>query len=97
MKQYKTLKDLPGIPFGTIGFQNGDMIVFLDRKFPLSTHQLPIKYINEYPDFFQEVEEEKEKRFTLSDMNSAYNAGYNRLITFGSFISKNFPHTKIDQ
>lgn len=95
MKQYKTIKELPGIPIGTIGCQYGDMIVFADSKFPLSTHQLRIKHIKEYSDFFEEVKEE-EKLFTVSDMRRFYEVHkYNPNMNFQALML-NALHIEID-
>lgn len=96
MRQFKTLQRLPGIPVGTIGFQRRDMIVFVDKEFPLITQEYSIKYIEEYPDFFKEVKEEP-KLFTLSDLRKLYYCYFSTNDEqFIGAIRNLFPHIKID-
>lgn len=110
MKQYKLLKDLPGIPAGSIGYQKvGDTVVFVDTKYPLTSNQFPINYIKEYPDFYEEVKEE-EKLFGLKDMENAYLRAYEEcsgfygkglmadwIFCYRRFMKRNYPHINIDQ
>lgn len=92
MKTYKLLKDLPGIPAGTIGepCDNGNIF----RKGCSGPHYLYYTMEN-YPDFFEEVKEE-EKLFTLSDMRRFHEVHkYNPNMNFQALML-NALHIEID-
>lgn len=95
MKQYKTLKDLPGIPAGEMGKPNESGNKFRSKYFePFYTYG----FMGQYPDFFEEVKEE-EKLFTLSDMRKLYTfyACNPSDMLFKKIIGELFPTIKIDQ
>lgn len=56
MKQYKTLKDLPGIPAGSIGHESNGKIVFTHEDAIITTLSAELAMMHK--DFFEEVKEE---------------------------------------
>lgn len=93
MKQYKTLKDLPGIPAGEMGQPNRLGNGFVNHHFD---NFYTYSFMEKHPDFFEEVKEE-EKLFTLSDMRNLYIAHTNNPhFTFQGLMLQLFPNIKID-
>lgn len=96
MKQYKLLKDIPGVKAGTLSLDNGNGY----HKFKgYDSNGLPHDYVyaegfmDRFPDFFEEVVE-LEKVFTMQDLYMSFN---NQIrYTFVDFVKANFPQ-HIDQ
>lgn len=95
MKQYKLLKDLPGINTGTIGVKHegSNGFVFEDNDGVVSYEE---GFMKLYPDFFEEVKE-LEKLFTIEDMNISWHRAWNNDVSeFNRFVSNEYPQ-HIDQ
>lgn len=103
MKQYKLLKDLPGIKAGEIGVYKNEYYHFKRKRKGFIEEQVVYneQYIKQYPDFFEEVIE-LQKRFTIQDIYMAVEFGCNACLThdYGDetdkFIRNHFPQ-HIDQ
>lgn len=96
MKQYKTLKDLPGIKVGTLGTVDGRNVNFkpTERNDFYAQTVFAEDFVKKYPDFFEEVIE-LEKLFTIEDMDDAYHAPTIHG-SFKDYIEYSFPQ-HIDQ
>lgn len=71
MKQYKTLKDIPGVKAGTIGIRKGESSTYFFANTDKDGTENVILFdeydIKRFPDFFEEVKE-LEKLFDIQDM-----------------------------
>lgn len=78
MKQYKLLKDIPGVKAGTLSLDNGNgyhEFKGYDSKGLPHDYVYAEVFMDRYPDFFEEVIE-LEKVFTIEDIQKAIRAGY---------------------
>ena len=90
MKQYKVIKDIPGIKAGEILKENMDTGYFSTGE---NSRIYEKEYLKRYPDFFEEVKE-LDKLFTIEDMEKAYI--HKRHYPFIEFVQRCYPQY-IDQ
>lgn len=100
MKQYKTLKDMPGVKAGTIGIRRGESsshhFANMDKDGTENVIVFDEYDIKRFPDFFEEAIE-LDKLFTIEDMNISWHRAWNNDISdFNRFISNEYPQ-HIDQ
>lgn len=98
MKQYKTLKDMPGVKAGTIGIRKGESsshhFANMDKDGTENVIVFDEYDIKRFPDFFEEVKE-LQKLFDIQDIYNTFH-DRTRYHSFNDFMEGSFPQ-HIDQ